>query len=636
MKRSFHVMAKVIDFTSNAGCALSALVIIAMGISVFYEIVMRGMFDRPTTWVLEYSEFMLVAGGFLGAAWVAKMDGHVSVDFFTSRLSDRTRIYLDFVCHLWSIGFSLILVRTTLHMVSHSYRMGRVTTSLLETPTWIPEIPVFIGSLFLAMELIRGAAVRLSQLRKMETFGGENETFMKSVDKPVILIPLLLLLLALGSVLFSQGGGLQVAGLILLMLVLLASGTPVFMSLSVLGSFGLFVVLGGGLGSQQQIGFLAFKSLHSFTLEAIPLFVMSAGLFSITGLTEKLYAICNSWLSWLPGNLAMATIPSCAIFAAISGSSVATAATIGMIAIPAMMKYKYDSRLALGTVAAGGTLGILIPPSLSFLMIGAITETSVGQLFIAGVVPGLFLSLVFMGYLYIKTRKDPRYKPGITPSWGERMRLLVQGIPVLAAPVIMIGGIYIGIFTPTEAAAVSLIYAAILGLVTGKLGWRKIFPTIAGSVRSAVMVLMLIFGAKLLGFVITILQIPQGVTEFVVNSTIPAWGIVILMNVLLLVLGMFLECASITVITVPILFPPMMALGFDPLWFGVIFTINMELALITPPVGLNLYVLTGTTTEKLETVIRGALPYVIILAICLAVVALIEPMSTWLPSTMMK
>jgi C4-dicarboxylate transporter DctM subunit len=462
----------------------------------------------------------------------------------------------------------------------------------------------------------------------------ERRSFVSPVDNPVILIPIIIVLLGIGVILFNSGGAYQVTGLILVMLTLFATGTPIFLVLAIVGSFGLFCLLGGTLSSQIQVALQAYRALDSFTLEAIPLFIMGASLFATTRLTDGLFNIAKSWLSFLPANLLMATITCCAIFAAITGSSVANAATIALVAIPPMLAANYEKEMALGSVAAGGTLGILIPPSLSFILIGEITQTSVGQLFIAGIIPGIFISLVFMGYIYLKTYKNPRYKPTTVYTWKDRFHLLKEGGPVLLAPVIILGGIYSGLTTPTEAAAVTVIYAIFLGLVTKKLNRQNLLVTLRDSTKSAIMILMIIAGAMILGSVVTLLRIPHNFSVLIVESGIPAWGVIVFMNLLLLILGMFLECASITLITVPIFYPTILALGFDPLWFGVIFTINMELALVTPPVGLNLYIIQGITGEKMETVVRGVFPFIILLALSLIVVALIVPMSTWLPSMM--
>jgi C4-dicarboxylate transporter DctM subunit len=632
--RVFSILGKIIDQASNIGGALSAALIMIIAIIVFYEIIARGFFNSPTTWVLEYSIYMLIATGFLGAGYLAKIGGHVCVDVITSRLSDKTKAVLDFVTHLWSIGFTLVLVGSSIFMVRQSILQHRVSISILETPMFITEIPVAVGAVLLLLQLIRMAVDRGISMTRIKGNPRERSTFVSSVDNPVILIPFIIILLGIGVILFNSGGAYQVTGLILVMLTLFATGTPIFLVLSIVGSFGLFCLLGGTLSSQIQVALQAYRALDSFTLGAIPLFIMGASLFATTRLTDGLFNIAKSWLSFLPGSLLMATVTCCAIFAAITGSSVANAATIALVAIPPMLAANYEKEMALGSLAAGGTLGILIPPSLSFILIGEITQTSVGQLFIAGIIPGIFISVVFMGYIYIKTYKNPRYKPTTVYTWKDRFHLLKKGGAVLLAPVIILGGIYSGLTTPTEAAAVTVIYAIFLGLVTRKLNRQNLWGSLRDSTKSAIMIMMIIAGAMILGSVVTILRIPYNFSVLIVESRIAPWAVIILMNVLLLILGMFLECASITLITVPIFYPTIQALGFNPLWFGVIFTINMELALITPPVGLNLYIIQGISGEKMETVVQGVFQFITLLILCLVVIALVEPMSTWLPSMM--
>jgi C4-dicarboxylate transporter DctM subunit len=632
-RRIGSLLGKTIDQASTIGGGLSAALILILALIVFYEIIARAFFNSPTTWVLEYSIYLLIATGFLGAAHLMRLGGHVGVDVITSRLSDRTKVVLDFVTHLWSIGFSAILAGSSIFMVWQSVVQHRLSSSILETPMFITEVPVAVGAVLLLLQLIRMAVDKAILMTQMKGGVAQRTTFVSPVDKPVILIPLVIVLLALGVLIFRIGGSWQVPGLLLLMFTLFATGTPIFLVLGVLGCFGLFSLLGGTLTSQIQVALQAYRALDSFTLEAIPLFIMGASLFATTRLTDGLFDIAKSWLSFLPANLLMATVTCCALFAAITGSSVACAATIGLVTIPPMLEANYEKEISLGAVAAGGTLGILIPPSLSFILIGEITQTSVGQLFIAGIIPGVFIALMFMVYIYLKTKGNPRYNPEVY-TWKQRLSYLKSGVAVLLAPVIILGGIYSGLCTPTEAAAVSVIYAIFLGLVTGKLKKENLLVTFRDSVKSAVMILMIIAGAMILGSVVTILRIPQSFSNLIVESGIPAWAVIVMMNLLLLILGMFLECVSITLITVPIFYPTIRALGFDPLWFGVIFTINMELALVTPPVGLNLYIIQGITREKMETIVRGVFQFIILLALGLLIVALIEPMSTWLPAKM--
>ncbi|HOE17982.1 MAG TPA: TRAP transporter large permease subunit [Syntrophorhabdaceae bacterium] len=629
------IAGRLIDLVADIGAGISATIIIAMAAVVFYEIVMRGLFNMPTTWVLEYTTYSLVAAGFFGAGYVTKLDGHVKVDVITGRLSPRTGTIMEFVNLLWSIGVVLVLIGSSIFMVRESYTQNRVATSILETPMWITEVPMVIGSIILLLMLVKKMLQNAAAIGKTAGTAPARRTWVSPVDKPAILIPLVFVLLAIGAVLFNMGGSTQILGFILVMLTLFATGTPIFIVLAILGSFGLFCLLGADFNSQIQVALQGYKALDSFTLVAIPLFVMGASIFASTRLTDGLFDVVKAWLSFLPANLLMSTIVCCAIFAAITGSSVACAATIALVAVPPMMKANYERKWAYGSLAAGGTLGILIPPSLSFIMIGEITQMSVGQLFMAGVVPGIMLTVLFMLFIWFGTRGNPVYRTSIeTYTWSQRIRLIKSGGPVLMAPVIVLGGIYTGLFTPTEAAAVAVIYGIVLAIARGRLRLDNFVTCLIESTRTSVMLMMIIVGAVILGSVVTILRIPQNASEMVIAAGIPGWIVVVLMCGLLFILGMFLECASITLICTPIFFPVIEKLGYDPIWFAVLFTVNMELALITPPVGMNLYVLQATTGDKLELIMKSAIPWVFIMIAGIIIIGLFPPLSTWLPSMM--
>jgi len=329
----------------------------------------------------------------------------------------------------------------------------------------------------------------------------------------------------------------------------------------------------------------------------------------------------------------VAAIAACAIFAAISGSSVATAATIGLVAIPEMMSRGYDRRVVLGTLAAGGTLGILIPPSLPMIVIGAITDLSVGKLFIAGLIPGIILSLVFMTYLGIlslHTNLVPREAP--TP-WSEKFRVLKKSIWGALLPPIVLGTMYTGIVTPTEAAGVGAVYALIVvALVYRNLTPSKLLEILVETMKTTTMVFTIMIGAMVLGFLMTTLQMPQEISTGIGSLPVFPWVIIVLINLLLIVMGMFLEVNSIILITVPILYPIIEKLGYDPIWFSVVMVINMELALISPPVGLNLFVIQGISNARFTDVVRGIVPFAFLMVLVLALVLLVPPLSLWLPS----
>ena len=333
----------------------------------------------------------------------------------------------------------------------------------------------------------------------------------------------------------------------------------------------------------------------------------------------------------LPGGLGIATIVACGIFAAITGSSVACAVTVGAIAIPEMLKRGYDRSVVLGAVAGGGTLGILIPPSIPMILYGSITGESIGQLFMSGVLPGVLMTVFF---IFIVVYRSRHLKLEKKAPLSERFAALKGSIWGLLLPVIVVGGIYTGAFTPTEAAAVGTVYALFITFVIYRTLSVKDLPGILmETVGTSAMIFAIMIGASLFGFVLTILQVPQALTMMVAEVEVSRWVFFILINLLLLFLGCILETVSIIFITVPILYPIIKQLGFDPIWFNVVMQINMEMALITPPVGMNLFVLKGVSPEsRMEDIIRGVIPYIGVMAVEILFLCFVPELATWLPS----
>jgi C4-dicarboxylate transporter DctM subunit len=408
---------------------------------------------------------------------------------------------------------------------------------------------------------------------------------------------------------------------------LLLIGLPVAFTLSLLAAAGLYWFNGGALGL-SQIPIIAYKSLDDFTVSSLPMYVLMSQILLYSGVGRELYDMASKWLRHLPGGLGLATLTCCGIFAAISGSSVATAVTIGTVAIPEMTARGYDRKSVLGLLAAGGTLGILIPPSVPMIIYGSVTGESVGKLFIAGVIPGILLLLIFMAYASWKLRhiKDA------PATWSERWEATRKAVWGLMMPALIIGGIYTGIFTPTEAAAAGVVFSFLIAwLVYRSLTLENLKKIILSTVATNAMILFIIVGAMLFGFILTSLQIPQMLTEMATSWQVSRWVVFVLINLLLLVLGCFLETVSILVITLPILYPIIVSLGFDPIWFAIIMVVNMELALISPPVGLNLFVLKGIDPNTpISTIVRGAMPYAVIMLLFIVLLSLFPELTTWL------
>lgn len=424
---------------------------------------------------------------------------------------------------------------------------------------------------------------------------------------------------------------LELAIVVGLLLLILLTGLPVAFGLGITAVL-LALINGLPLGF---VGITVLESLHSSTLMAVPLFIFMSQVLLIGRVGDQLFETVNSWVRHLPGGLSVATVLSCAVFAAITGSGAATAATIGTVAYPAMVNRSYDQKFTLGLLACGGTLGILIPPSIPMILYSSITDASLDRLFIAGVVPGLLLTLILSIYAVWRSRRGA-FEPLPKAGWTERRRLTLRNLPGLLLPVVVIGGIYTGIFTPTEAAAVGLVYSLFITMVIYRtLSIRQIPRVCLEGLTTSCMIGMIIIGAHFFGKVMTILGIPQQLTALVVENNFSPLMFILTINLLLLLLGAILETVSVVLLTTPLILPIMHSLNIDPIWYGVVLTVNMAIALITPPVGMDLYVIKSLRDDiSLSMVIRGVAPFIVIMICFLALIILVPSLSTWLPSLM--
>jgi len=412
----------------------------------------------------------------------------------------------------------------------------------------------------------------------------------------------------------------------------LVLGLPVAFGL---GSASVLVALFQDHISLNFLTITVLESLNSFTLLAIPLFVMMSQILLVGKVGDSIFETINTWVRHLPGGLAVATVFSCAIFASITGSGAATAATIGMVAYPAMFSRGYDKKFTCGLLATGGVLGILLPPSIPMIIYSSVTDASLDKLFMAGIIPGILLTFVLAGYAVFRSLRG-EYTPMPKASWEERWKMTKYNMPAMTLPVIIIGGIYAGVFTPTEAAAVGLVLSLILTKWIYKtLQWNQLPKVFLDGLGTTCMIGMVIVGAHLFGKILTLMNIPQELTKIVVENELSPLMFIIAINLLLLVLGALLETISCILLTTPLILPIMIAMNIDPIWYGVVLTVNMTIALITPPVGMDLYVIKGLRDDiDLEDVIRGVAPFIVLMLFFLAVIIAFPSISTWLPSLM--
>jgi tripartite ATP-independent transporter DctM subunit len=386
----------------------------------------------------------------------------------------------------------------------------------------------------------------------------------------------------------------------------------------------------------RAMGDVLWTASDSFLLIAIPLFILLGEILVRTGIAKGTYRSLESWLSWLPGGLLHANIGTATLFSATSGSSVATAATIGTVAIPQGKEMKYDQRLFTGSIAAGGTLGIMIPPSINLIVYGFLTETSIPQLFAAGLLPGLLLALMFIvGTALICIWKPSLGGPSSSHSWRERISGLRNLIPVLSLFAIVVGSIYTGLATPTEAASLGVLGALAIALSMGKLSMDVIIQALDGTMKTTGMIMLIIMASYFLNFVLASAGVTRELSSFLESAGLGPYSTLMLAILIYIVLGFFIETLSLMVITIPIVAPIIIALGFDPVWFGILLILLIEMALITPPVGLNLYVVQGVRKGgPFSDVMVGAMPYVALMLLMAVILILFPSVALFLPGLM--
>jgi tripartite ATP-independent transporter DctM subunit len=419
---------------------------------------------------------------------------------------------------------------------------------------------------------------------------------------------------------------------LLTLLVLMALAIPVAATLGLLG-----LVLEGAYSQLPLIramGEVSWSASNEFLLVSVPLFILLGEILLRAGFAERMYGSLIQWVSWLPGGLMHSNVATCGIFAATSGSSVATAATVGTVALPQARRYGYNERVFLGTLAAGGTLGILIPPSINMIIYAVLTNTSVPKLYLAGIVPGILLMLLFMGIVVLLCVARPAWGgQRVTATWPERLRGLVHLVPPAGIFLVVVGSIYVGIATPTEAASLGVLASLALAWWNGRLSRAMLRDAIEGTMKTTAMVMLIILAAYFLNFVMSGIGLTTALTGFIEGLGLPPLWMLLAVVVFYVALGCFMETLSMMITTIPIIAPIMFKLGYDPVWFGIVVILLIETALVTPPVGLNLFVVQNLRrTGSMNDVIVGTLPFLGALFAMLALLAAFPGLATWLPA----
>jgi C4-dicarboxylate transporter DctM subunit len=419
-----------------------------------------------------------------------------------------------------------------------------------------------------------------------------------------------------------------------LLLLALFAGMRIAFCMALVGT--LLLYLEGGIPAFADLGYTCWNSINSFVLLAAPLFLLMGNIIIHAGIADRLYGDLSAWVYRVPGRLLVSNILSCSVFAAISGSSVATAATIGQIALPAQRSRGYNMRLVYGSLAGGGTLGILIPPSLNMIVYGSVSDTSVGKLFVAGILPGIVLTGLFVLFIVIYSLM----KGGVlretreSYTWQDRLVAFRSIVPVALLIGAVLGTIYLGVATPTEAAAIGVCGSLLLAILYRRMTWRILKDSFASAAQTTTWILFLIMGANILAYGLGRVGITQQAVEVIVNLRIGKTGILVALIFLYIVLGCLVDPLSMLFLTAPIAIPVLKALGYDLVWFGVLYVVLAETGMITPPVGLNLFTIQGIAKAPMDEVVRGIIPYFCLLMLMIAIMIVFPEVVLWLPNRM--
>lgn len=663
---------RLIDRLSLGTGAVSALALLAMTGIVCFEIFARYVLNAPTTWVTEVATYTLVGLTFLGFASAQKAGAHVQVELVLNSLKKPLRDEFELVAHWIGLFFVVFAAWQMIAFNVGEYVNDTHDWGLLATPQWIPEVPVSIGLTAFALAILADiyrlkppASVALRWLvpaiiaalaivlfalgRFTVPLPGTRLDWgtlaicvafaaaMLAWSGPKTTLCTLAVLAVLALIFWqARGTSLLAIGVLLVvaMIALLLIGVRIALALGVVGMIGLYFLL-----QQPQLSLLAERSwstVNSFTLTAVPMFVLMSAFLLRSGVTTQMFDSLVLWFGRTPGGLAHASIGASAIFAAVSGSSLATAATLGNVACPEMTRRGYSQRLTYGVTAAGATLGIMIPPSIPMIIYGSTVGAPIDLLFIAGIVPGILLAVGFMSTVLIWSMAVPGAAPaGDAYPWSDKLASLLGMMPFGFVIVTVLGSLYAGIATPTEAGALGAAISLLLCLINRTLTWRTFYETALDTARVTAFLLLIVVGAAILSWVFDYLRLPRTLVETVKSADLAPWLVVTVISFIYLVLGMFIESISMILMTLPVTFPIIIALGFDPIWFGIYLVVMVELGLITPPVGLVLFVLKGLSENvPLKEIVYGALPFVGVMIGFVVLIYLFPEIVAWLPGKM--
>lgn len=608
---------------------ISRVVLGLMMLLISSDVVLRYVFNRPIRGSFELIEFMMVAVVFLGLGYTQVKKGHLSITLLVKSLPENVTSIINTATNLLSGLIFLAIAWQNVLQTMESRATGG-TSAVLEIPTFPFYLLVAFGSVLLGLVFLMDFIASLIQVRKKC-----SAWLLWLLVDAVAVVAIVMIPWIFEWVPWELSRPVVGVLCVILMMVLLFANMPIGPVMALVGFLG-FTFLVNWDAALAILGTSPFSTGANQPLSTIPLFVLMGVFCFYSEISTEIYETIRTWLGRLPGGLAMTTVGACTGFAAVSGSSLATTITMGTIALPEMKKNHYSDALACGTIAAGGTFGIMIPPSVPLIIYASLAEESIGKLFMAGIFPGILAAVLYIFTIFVITRLRPEMgPPGVSTSFREKIVSLKGTWGILVLFILVIGGIYLGVFTPTEAAGVGAFGALLLGLFKKKLTQKKILLSLADAAHNTTLLLLMMVGANIFSYFLTMSQIPFLLSETVTSLPVP--GVVTMWAILLIyiVLGCIMPIIPIIVLTVPIFLPVVVSLGYDPVWFGIMMVIMAEIGQITPPIGINCITLSGVAQGvQLSTIYRGIGMFLVADIVRMILVFFIPGIALWIPHLM--
>lgn len=613
--------SNVSRFFNQVSCCL----LFFMPIPVFLDVLARYLFASSIPGVIEIEGYLLLIIVFLALAYTQFSEGHIRIDLLITKFPDRIRNIIDsciyFICTLFFLLMSIQIFKGGLTKIA-----DQEISYDLEIPTCVFWFIASFGTLLLTI------AVSQDFVRSLKRA-------LKTSNKLVLVAALIIVCVVLGLPMAGampanvSATAIGVFGMLLLF-ALLFLGMPIGFGMANTGFLGMILIYKGVAPSLAMLGISSIDTGSSYMLTVVPLFILMGELAYRSGISQDLFDTANTWLGRAPGGLAMSSVAGCAGFSAVCGDSLATAVTMGTIAVPEMKKKNYNMRLATGCVAAGGTLGILIPPSVGFIFYAIVTEESIGELFIAGLIPGILLALLFMASIYISAVRNPEMAPrGESTTFREKLASLKGIVGMLLLFVLILGGILSGIFSPIEGGAIGCVGAFIYALIRRRITREQVKLALEDTLKITAKLLMILIGVGIFGYYLAATRLPFSLAEFVTGLDVNRYVVFAAVILLFMVLGCLLNVIPMILLVLPTIFPSMVALGFDPIWFGVVTVLTMEMGQITPPIGVNVFAIASVTKDvPMEEIFKGIVPFFLCMVLCVVLITTFPQLVTFLPN----